>query len=173
MNRHAPLFLFSSLVLAFLTAGCFQELDSGAASGGGEDAVDAAPALETPEIELPDGTTTTDACAAVTVSATDILTTNCAKCHGGGAAKQGGFDFVLDVNSLKTARSAMLPDPLDAPLGWRFLRPGDPWNSRMWRRIWELQMPPADIVGLPPNPDRPSFSDASLIYTWIQSCVTE
>ncbi len=173
MNRYTLQALFS-LLLALLAAGCFQTLDREAASGQEEGGIDAAPALETPEIELPDGTTTTDPCVSVVQDATTILTTNCAGCHGGGTARQGTppFDYVLDVEKLKTARSESIADPLDAPLGFRFLRPGDPEHSRLWRRVAGHEMPPPDTTGLPPLP-RPTTSDASVLHSWIKLCVPE
>jgi hypothetical protein len=37
-------------------------------------------------------------------------------------------------------------------------------------RLSTGEMPPRDIVGLPPNP-RPSISDVSVIQEWINHCV--
>lgn len=173
MLRHAP--LIASL-LATLAAGCFQTLDEDAASGGGPDQADAAPALDTPPIELPDGETTTDPCVPTAQQANDILTTNCAGCHGGGSAgaRQGQppFDYVLDVDKLKAARSATVPDPIDEEMGMRFVRPGNPESSRVWVRIATGEMPPELPIGVDPIP-RPSVSDASLLYTWIRDCLTD
>jgi cytochrome c553 len=158
-----------------LMAAC-QELDNEAASASSGTEPDAAAALDTPPIELPDGETTTDACVATTQQATDILTTNCSGCHGGGTAgaRQGQppFDYVLDFNKLKTARSATVPDPIDADMGMRFVRPGDPENSRVWVRISVGEMPPELPIGVDPIP-RPTISDASLLYTWILDCLEE
>ncbi|HTE54690.1 MAG TPA: hypothetical protein VK698_27740 [Kofleriaceae bacterium] len=170
MHRHAPLL---ALVCAVVVTGCFQELDRDAA-GGEEAVVDAGPALDTPPIELPDGETTDDPCVATSLQATEILTTNCAGCHGGDSpgARQGQppFDYVLDLEQLKGARSATVPDPIEPELGMRFVRPGDPESSRVWVRIAAGEMPPELPIGVDPIP-RPTISDASTLYTWILDCV--
>jgi hypothetical protein len=106
--------------------------------------------------------------------ATEILTTNCSGCHGGDSAgaRQGQppFDYVLDFEKLKTARSATVPDPIDADMGMRFVRPGDPESSRLWVRIAVGEMPPELPIGVDPIP-RPTVSDASLLYSWIMNCL--
>jgi hypothetical protein len=168
------------LVVASLGA-CFQELDSGASSA--QTSVDPnAPVMHTvdlmtPAIGLPAGSgpvmETDDACMATTVRATAILTTMCAPCHGGGPGQNLGqppFDYVLDVAKLLTAVSSTVKDPVTMqPV--RFLVPGDPDHSRIYVRMFKREMPPGDVVGLPPNPNRPNVSDISVIRQWIGHCL--
>src|SRR5207253_2582086 len=100
-----------------------------------------------------------------TLQATEILRTNCAGCHGGGSpgAHKGDFDFVLDFDRLKVARSI---DP-GMP---RFAVPGFPDASRVYVRIARGEMPPPPALGVPPLP-RPTVSDFSVLYEWIASCL--
>ncbi len=160
-------------------AGCFQSLDV-AASGGSQappstrDSQGPSDPLVTPPIELEDGATTTDPCVSTSLQAMDLLRRACASCHGGESpgARQGQppFDFVLDVARLTRATSATVKDPQTMdPM--RFLVPGDPDRSRVYRRIALREMPPPDIIGLPPNPDRPTVSDVSVLRSWITSCL--
>jgi hypothetical protein len=149
------------LSCASLQGSCWQLLDSGAAA-----TANAPPpiALETPAIDLPDGGSTTDPCDLTTLQATEILRTNCASCHGGdspGAHKgETPFDFVLDFDKLKVARSTVTGMP-------RFAVPGHPDGSRVYVRIARGEMPP---VQMPPLP-RPTVSDISVLYEWIASCL--
>lgn len=165
------------VVSAPLVSACFQKLDSDAAEGGGASV--AAPgtshtvALDTPPIELDDGSSTADPCIATTASAMAVLGHYCAPCHGGSSpgARQGQppFDFVLDVGRLESAVSATVKDPIThEPV--RFLVPGDPDHSRIYLRAYKGEMPPPDLVGLPPTP-RPTVSDLSVLRAWIASCL--
>jgi hypothetical protein len=151
-----------------LQDGCFQPLDTAASTGSSSSAQNPpAIALETPPVSLPDGGTTTDPCVLTTWQATDILRTYCAGCHGGGSpgAHQGEtpFDFVLDFDKLKVARST-------APGMPRFAVPGFPEASRVYVRVARGEMPPMQPLGLPPLP-RPTVSDISVLYEWIASCL--
>ena len=161
----------AGLLLVGLT-GCLQELDEGAASGGGAD--EPAISLETPPIELPGGETTSDPCVLTVLQAKTILETNCAACHGGGSpgARQGQppFDYVLDFDRLLEARSESVPDPSDPSQGMRFVVPGDPEASRVYLRIAVGEMPPELPVDAEPLP-RPSISDTSVLYAWIELCM--
>jgi hypothetical protein len=167
-----------SLLVCGLFAACFQKLEQGASKEWMPPDPNKGPtvATETPEIELPDGKTTTDPCVLTTKQAMEILTINCSNCHGGGTAgaRQGQppFDYVLDVEKLKTARSATVPDPRGKEMGMRFLIPGDPENSRIYVRVLHGEMPPPPPLGLPPIPI-PTVSDMSVLYTWIASCMGE
>ena len=167
MNRLALAALLSA-------AGCLQVLDPDAASGNGGDDDGPTIAIDTPPIELPDGGSTADACVLTTQQAHDILARNCAACHGGGSpgASQGQppFDFVLDVERLKTTRSTSVPDPSDPEQGMLFIAAGAPELSRVYMRIWSREMPPEPPVGLPPIP-MPSVSDMSLLDAWITGCM--
>jgi hypothetical protein len=155
--------------------GC-QPLDTAAALGDPSDgeAEGFGAGLEKPTIELADGSTVADGCAAVSRQAHDILEQSCARCHGGGnpGARQGAppFDCVLDTESLIAKVSVTAKDP-DTSLPARFLVPGDPDHSRIYLRPLHGEMPPPDVVGLPPNP-RPTVSDLSVLRHWIASCVS-
>ncbi|HXI57371.1 MAG TPA: hypothetical protein VNO55_14995 [Polyangia bacterium] len=171
---------FVACLAAAVAAGCYQPVDDGAIKGGvasppqgshgsGGHSV----ALETPPIEIDEqGSTTSDACAPTRAQSADILSTYCAHCHGGGdaGAHQGQppFDFVLDTPRLKTAVSATVKDPVTMqPV--RFFLPGAPLRSRLYVRVASGEMPPPDIVGLPSHP-RPTISDLSILYEWIEHC---
>jgi hypothetical protein len=165
----------AAAALALSLTGCFQELDSRAAKGSAPVAPDKAGptiVLDTPPIDLPDGTTTTDRCKLITLQAREILHTNCARCHGGESpgARQGQppFDCVMDFDKLQTMVSASVRDPRDPGRGMRFLIPGDPDNSRLYVRIARAEMPPVPPLGLDAIP-MPSVSDVSLLRTWIGS----
>ncbi len=101
-----------------------------------------------------------------------MLSTYCARCHGGqtAGAHQGQppFDFILDATRLKSAVSATVKDAVSGQPA-RFLLPGAPPRSRVYVRVAGGEMPPPDIVGLPPNP-RPTISDLSVLYEWIAHC---
>jgi phosphatidylethanolamine-binding protein (PEBP) family uncharacterized protein len=61
-------------------------------------------------------------------------------------------------------------DARDATKKMRFVAPGDPDNSRLYSRVARGEMPPPDVVGLPPRP-RPTVSDISILRHWITSCM--
>jgi hypothetical protein len=170
-----PRRLGALLALCYL-AGC-QPLDAASAFGPpfSGDTQGSTVALETPAIELADGGTVRDACAATTRQAHDILERNCARCHGGAnaGARQGQppFDCVLDTPRLLSMVSATVTDP-DSMQPARFLVAGDPDHSRIYLRPLNGEMPPPDIIGLPASA-RPSVSDLSLLRTWISSCIEQ
>jgi hypothetical protein len=153
-------------------AGC-QPLDEGAARGEPWLGEPQTSALDTSAIELPDGGTARDGCEATNIEARAILERTCARCHGGGGpgARQGAppFDSVLDTTRLVTMVSATAKDT-DTHKPARFLVPGDPDHSRIYLRPLNGEMPPPDVIGLPPNP-RPSVSDLSVLRHWVESCV--
>jgi len=176
-QRLALVLLWSA---ASATAGCYLTLDGDeldAKSAGA--VVDAGVAslrdgeafttsLDTPPIELEDGTTTRDPCVATTRQARDILTTHCAECHAppGAAA---GFSSILDFPTLITLQSATATDP-DTQEPVRLVIPGDPEKSRLYLRVRNGEMPPTR----PPTErqlPRPTISDISVLRTWIQSCL--
>ena len=173
-SRHGARLLLGA---ALAVAGCYQPLDTGAARGGPSPTAVAAVhtvALETPPIALDDqGNTTTDPCVPTRAQSRALLATYCARCHGGQSAEahkgRPPFDFVLDAVRLKTATSATAKDPATAQPA-RFLVPGVPRRSRLYLRIADGEMPPADVVGLPSNP-RPTISDVSILYEWIAHCI--
>lgn len=166
--------------LVFGAAGCFQEIDSRASSETASSI--ATPTnghtvdLSTPPIGITpgdEGETTDDACEATTFSAMEVLRRNCAACHGGGPGQNLGqppFDFVLDTARLITAGSSTVKDPATMQPA-RFLVPGDPDHSRVYIRMFRREMPPADVVGLPQNPSRPTVSDVSVVRHWIAHCL--
>src|SRR5262249_12088896 len=81
------------------------------------------------------------------------------------------FDCVLDEERLVSMVSATAKDP-DTHQPARFLTPGDPEHSRIYLRPLAGEMPPPDVIGLPPNP-RPSVSDLSVLKHWIKSCIPQ
>jgi mono/diheme cytochrome c family protein len=176
-QRLAMLLLWSG---ASLTTGCSLTLDGDEldAKAAGIVVVDAgllpAPSegfttsLDTPPIELADGTTTRDPCVATTQQVREILTTDCSECHAppGAAA---GFSSVLDFPTLITLRSATARDPDTQDLV-RLVIPGQPEKSRLYLRARNGEMPPTR----PPSERqlaRPTISDISVLRTWIQSCL--
>src|SRR5687767_1268990 len=64
-------------------------------------------------------------------TARSILDAACARCHAGGAADEGGFDFVLDRARLIDARLVV---------------PGDSKASTLLRRVERGEMPPAEAM---------------------------
>jgi len=141
------------------------EGDAGTAGGSGFTT-----SLDTPPIQLADGTTTRDPCVATTRQAREILTTHCAECHSppGAAA---GFNSILDFPTLITLRSATARDP-DTNEFVRLLIPGQPEKSRLYLRARNGEMPPMR----PPSErqlPRPTTSDISVLRTWIQSCLPQ
>jgi hypothetical protein len=167
----------ASALAVVAAAGCFQEIDSGASSAGPR----SGPPVRTVDLMTPaiplgpgdDAGTTDDACMATTNAAMNVLRSACSACHGGGPGQNLGqppFDYVLDVPKLLTAVSETVTDPVTKkPV--RFLVPGDPDHSRIYVRMFTRQMPPGDVVGLPPNPSRPSVSDISVMRQWIAHCL--
>ena len=169
---------YLALLLALCgPAACFQELDPGAATNT-QPRFDASPppttATHTPDIEL-DFTgkrTTEDPCVPTTEQAKEILTKNCAGCHGGGpGASQGQFDCVLDFDKLKTRTSVSVQDPRDPTKPMRFLVPGDPDSSRVYQRMFRGEMPPVLPFGVVKDMPRPTISDVSVLREWIINCM--
>jgi hypothetical protein len=167
-------FRLRAVSLAFGLYAC-QPLEGGAALGDPftGDTTSTTGALETPAIELADGTHASDACDATSRQALEILDRTCAHCHGGdtAGARQGSppFDCVLDETRLTTMISATAKDS-ETHQQARFLVPGDPDHSRIYVRVQNAEMPPPDVIGLPANP-RPSVSDLSVLRHWIERCV--
>jgi len=87
-------------------------------------------------------------CGTIKTEARTILETNCAPCHQA-PAKSGGFDYVLDVDKLKSSGMVV---------------PGNPEGSLIYSRIAAGEMPPQGQT------QRPSRSDATVIYQWIKVC---
>ena len=184
MSRGAPPASCRALSLGLLgclgASGCFQEIDSGASSASTTTTLTGPPThtvdLMTPAIGFGsqiDAQETDDPCTATTFHAMATLRAACAPCHGGGPGQNLGqppFDYVLDVGKLLTAVSSSVKDPVTMqPV--HFLVPGDPDHSRLYVRMFRREMPPGDVVGLPPNPSRPTVSDVSVIRQWIAHCL--
>jgi hypothetical protein len=176
----AAVALLAALVVLVSFAGCFQELDSGASSASSATTLMKPPThtvdLMTPSIGYgapADAQETDDPCTATTFHAMETLRMACAPCHGGGPGQNLGqppFDYVLDVGKLLAAVSSTVKDPATGqPV--RFLVPGDPDHSRLYIRMFKREMPPGDVVGLPPNPNRPTVSDVSVVRQWIAHCL--
>ena len=109
-------------------------------------------------------TSATDVCEVTRTQAREILTRNCAGCHGGRTpgerAGSPPFDYVLDPQKLVTSISNTTP-----PL--RFVAPGEPNQSRVYLRIRHGEMPPAT----PPQIPHPTISDMSVLEEWIERCL--
>jgi len=142
-------------VALLCASGCFQKLESGAASNT-QPRLDADPGpttkIEPGSIPIEIGPTegdhtTSDPCDATNEQMKQIFTQDCAGCHGGGAASMAGFDCVLDWNKLKEARSTLVKDPGDDSKGARLLIPGSPDDSRIYQMFSSGKMPPPDRAG--------------------------
>jgi hypothetical protein len=174
--------LLHCVLFALAAAGCFQELDSRAARATNETipiredfhTVD----LETPAIGITsgdNGMTTDNPCEATSFQVGEILKRNCAGCHGGGPGQnlgQPAFDYVLNVSKMLTAVSTSVKDP-ETKEPVHFLVPGEPEKSRVYVRVFQREMPPRDVVGLPENNNRPTVSDISVIHHWISNCLAK
>lgn len=75
-----------------------------------------------------------------------ILKTHCYRCHGQDGAIEGGMNYGADLNKL-VARKKVIP--------------GEPNNSRLFKRIDEGTMPP------PGETSRPSAEEITTIKKWI------
>jgi hypothetical protein len=156
--------LRSALVWAVLLAGC-QQLDTSASRGLGKASRPNTPMTVDHEQE----STPTDAgapptsdppaadgCDPVRAQARTIREANCAPCHQA-PAKEGNFYFVLDDDVLVKAVSAT---------GQRFIVPGAPEDSRLFRRVAAGEMPPKARM------QRPTPDDVALLRRWITRCLT-
>jgi mono/diheme cytochrome c family protein len=76
----------------------------------------------------------------------DVLATYCAKCHGGGKAAEGDFDFVKDRDKMIAAG---------------LLVPGDAERSLVYRRMALGEMPPPQVK------KRPSTEEIAAVAAWI------
>jgi hypothetical protein len=104
----------------------------------------------------PPDAATADPCVAARAHAQRVLETNCAPCHQA-PAKQGNFDFCLDVRVLIQAVSST---------GRRFVVPGAPEQSRLFQRASAGEMPP------PGRMPRPSADDVAALGSWIAGCIS-
>jgi hypothetical protein len=157
--------LRSALAGLVLLAAC-QQLDSTAARGlDGKNASPASPtAIDPPDRSPPDGGDpatsepnhpSADPCDAVRLQARSIREANCALCHES-PAKEGNFYFVLEDETLAKAVSST---------GQRFIVPGSPDDSRLYRRVAAGEMPPRSRT------QRPTPEEVSLLREWISSCM--
>jgi mono/diheme cytochrome c family protein len=78
----------------------------------------------------------------------EILRTHCYRCHGEKGAAEGGFNFVLDRERL-IARKKLVP--------------GNAERSKLFRRIQQDEMPPADET------PRPGRNEIALLKQWIDA----
>lgn len=126
-------------------------------------------ALDTPPIELDfEGETTRDPCVVTSQQARAVLERHCAGCHAPPAG-MGGFRSILDFPTLVTLTSNTQRDPVtNEPV--RLVIPGDPDNSRVYRRVAGGEMPPARDASLPQLPP-PTTSEISILREWIESCL--
>jgi mono/diheme cytochrome c family protein len=86
-------------------------------------------------------------CRVSTENAKRLLENTCASCHGGGAASQGGFNTVLDINAMIDTGK---------------IQPGKPESSPIYAVLSAGIMPPKDVS------DRPSSDDIEYVHDWIE-----
>jgi hypothetical protein len=96
------------------------------------------------------GSPLSENCTQIKAQARTVLETNCAGCHNA-PNKSGNFDYILDTDKLKSQG---------------LLVPGNPEASLIYTRIAKNEMPPAG------QQQRPTNSDATVIYQWIKVCST-
>jgi hypothetical protein len=164
-----------ALLAVLALAGCFQELDSNAANATREQTPrdpNAPPttAIDDPGIALnPDdeNAKTDDPCVKTSKDAHDILRAYCAKCHDQGDASSGvpKFDFLLNDQALISANWTVGGEVR------KFVVPGDPDNSWLYRRPLLGTMPPIPTDLRNADSPRPTISDLSVLRTWIASCL--
>jgi len=153
------------VALCLLAAAC-QQLDEGASRGDLEHAKGSGPKKPAavdpgdghggsgpPASEPPNPSA--DPCDPVRAQARDIRQNNCAICHQS-PAKEGNFYFVLDDELLAKAVSAT---------GQRFIVPGAPDQSRLFRRVAAGEMPPKSRA------QRPTPEEVTLLRDWISRCM--
>src|SRR5262249_29371217 len=77
-----------------------------------------------------------------------VLKANGYRCHGQDGAKEGGFNFVVDLQKLAARRKVV---------------PGDSAKSRLLKRILNADdpMPPAEVK------QRPTADEIALLKKWI------
>jgi hypothetical protein len=156
--------LRSALAWVLVLAGC-QQLDTTASRGLGGRGHSASPSAVQPDDQptadagapaaADPNRPVDDACDPVRSQARAIRETNCAPCHQA-PAKEGNFYFVLDDELLAKAVSAS---------GQRFIVPGAPDDSRLYRRIAAGEMPPRTRT------QRPTPDEVALLRRWIASCM--
>ena len=166
----APLAL---MLGTFAMFGCWQQIDEGASAGvvsvnvnpkdglGAKfPAMTTKPAIGKTAADNGDPTTFADSgCAKDEFDTQTALNLYCQNCHLGGS--NGNFQGVNDIMSLvnKAASSKY-------PAGTKFIVPGDPANSLIFKRITALEMPPpsSDVESQLPHP---TISDMSVLEQWI------
>jgi mono/diheme cytochrome c family protein len=77
-----------------------------------------------------------------------VLRANCYRCHGQDGSREGGFGTVLDLAALRERKLVV---------------PGDAGRSKLFRRVANGRMPPAD------ESPRPSAADVATLKTWIEA----
>jgi len=94
-----------------------------------------------------------DPCSELAPLALDILTKNCAKCHGPGSASEGGIAYILDLEKLVDHNKVV---------------PGDATTSRIFARIV------AETNPMPPTTEtvRPSALEKDTVEAWINQCIS-
>jgi len=165
----APLAL---LLGTFMTVGCWQQLDQNASSGVTQVNVDTAGGIgakfpvktTTPEIgetALDNGdpnTTAATGCDKDQYDTQQILSKDCDGCHQVGA--NGNLQGIDDIMTLinKAASNKFM--------GQKFIVPGDPANSLIFKRVTSFEMPPpSSDVGS--QMQYPTISDMSVLQQWI------
>lgn len=169
-----------ALLCAPLAAGCFQPIDEGSTKGTIDQTNQAAipppegPVTTTFQPEEPAGSLTNgetaaagSGCGVTNEQAMDVLNTGCGGCHTGDVPQSGimGFD-ILNVASMKTG---MAIGQIFTGKDLRYLIPGDPAKSLIYYRTAIDHSMPKAANGIEVRPPTPS--DASLLYTWIKTCI--
>jgi mono/diheme cytochrome c family protein len=131
-----------ALLLAYLAASGCVAIAGGEIGGdqAGDDDDDDDPGLEGDEASR-------ERCRVSTENAKRLLESSCASCHGGGAASQGGFNTVLDINAMIDTGKIV---------------PEKPESSTIYAVLKSGVMPPRDVS------DRPSSEDIAYVHDWIE-----
>src|SRR5438128_2059392 len=77
-----------------------------------------------------------------------VLKTHCGRCHGPGSPAKGGMGYVLDRDRL---------------VGRQQIVPGNPAESKLFRRVLHGEMPPPAVQA------RPGAEDLALLRRWIEA----
>jgi serine/threonine-protein kinase len=86
--------------------------------------------------------------AELAAKAQKVLQNACFRCHGENGAKEGGFNYVLDIKQMIERKKIV---------------PGDPAKSKLFKRISQQEMPPEG------EKPQPSAGDIAVIKQWIEA----
>ena len=126
----------------------------------------------TPEILLPDGTTTTNACDKVKADAKTILQSHCAVCHEGSSSVMGKpLNFIMETDQLLSSPPTPNTEWVAAGLT-SYVKAGDPDHSLVyWRAAIKGDMPKTfsdvRLMSVPAT----TLSENSVLRQWIAACM--